>query len=70
MKDARLDSPGEKFQLNGAATLKGTLDFKLAARPNNPAATAYTITGTLADPRVIRSVSSETQAKLKAEPPK
>jgi uncharacterized protein involved in outer membrane biogenesis len=69
MKDAKLDSPNGNFRLSGTASLKGELDFKLAARPNGPAA-AYTITGTVAEPRVIRSSSSETQARLKAEPPK
>jgi len=65
MKDATLDSPGGKFQLSGTATLKGDLDFKLATRPNGPAREGYTITGTVAEPRVIRLVAPETQAKLK-----
>jgi len=70
MKDAKLDSPTGKFLLSGTASLKRELDFKLAARPNGPASAGYTITGTVADPRVIRSSSAETQARLKAEPPK
>jgi uncharacterized protein involved in outer membrane biogenesis len=70
MKDAKVDSLDGKFQLSGIATLKGELDFKLATRPNSPAPAGYTITGTVSEPRVIRSSTSETQARLKAEPPK
>ncbi len=65
MKDAKLDSPEGKFQLSGTASLKRELDFKLTKTPSAVAAPGYTITGTLADPRVIRSVGPETQAKLK-----
>jgi hypothetical protein len=70
MKDAKLDSPNGKFQLSGTATLKGELDLKLARPPNAAAAAGYTITGTLESPSVSLSSSSETQARLKAEPPK
>jgi uncharacterized protein involved in outer membrane biogenesis len=70
MKDAQLDSPDGKFQLSGASSLKGDLDFRLSRTTNGPAAAGYTITGTLAEPRVIRSASSETQARLKSEPAK
>ena len=65
MKDARLDSSAGKFQLSGVATLKGELDFKLAARPSGASPAGYTITGTVAEPRVIRSAFPETQARLK-----
>jgi uncharacterized protein involved in outer membrane biogenesis len=65
IKDARLDSPAGKFQFSGTATLKGELDFNLATRPNVRAAAGYTISGTIAEPRVIRLTSPETQAKLK-----
>ena len=65
IKDARLDSPAGKFQLSGESTLKGELDFKLATRPNVRVSTGYTISGTVAEPRVIRLTSPETQAKLK-----
>ena len=64
MKDAKLDSAGGKYQLSGAASLKGELDFKLTGTPTGAAA-GYTITGTVTEPRVIRLTSSETQAKLK-----
>jgi len=71
MQDARLNSPDGKFQLSGTATLKGELDLKLARTPNAAVAAAgYTVTGTLAEPRVIRLISPETQARLKSEPAK
>jgi len=65
IKDARLDSPGAKFQVSGSASLKGALDFKLARVPGGATAAGYTISGTLAEPRVIRSSNPETQARLK-----
>jgi uncharacterized protein involved in outer membrane biogenesis len=68
MSDATLHSPDGKFQLSGTSTLKGELDLKLARTPNTAPATAgYTVTGTLAQPRVIRLISPETQARLKAD---
>jgi hypothetical protein len=71
LQDARLNSPDGKFQLSGTATLKGELDLKLARTPNAAVAAAgYTVTGTLAEPRVIRLITPETQARLKAEPAK
>ncbi len=65
MKDARLDSAGGMFQLSGNTSLKGQLDFRLARNQNGAAGPGYAINGTLAEPRVIRSASSETQANLK-----
>jgi len=70
MKDAKLDSPGGKFQVSGTASLKGDLDFKLARSPNGATGAGYTISGTLADPQVIRLASPETQARLKTDPAK
>jgi hypothetical protein len=70
MRDARLDSPEGKFQLSGTASLKGELDLNLARVPNNAALAGYTITGNWAEPQVNRSSSSETQARLKADPAK
>jgi AsmA family len=70
MKDARLDSAGGKFQLSGSALLKGPLDFHLSQNQNGAAPPGYTIGGTLAEPRVIRSPSADTQARLKTDPPK
>lgn len=70
IKDARLNSPDGQFQLSGTASLKGELDLKLARTPSGPAVPGYTITGTVQAPRVNQSSSSETQARLKPEPPK
>jgi len=67
MTDAILHSSEGKFQLSGTATLKGELDLKLARTPTTAAAAGYTVTGTLAEPRVIRLIAPETQARLKAE---
>jgi hypothetical protein len=64
VKDAKLDSSSGKFLLSGTASLKQQLDLKLAADPNGSSAAGFTITGTLAEPRVSRS-TAETQAQLK-----
>ncbi len=68
MKDAELDGPGGKFQLSGTASFEGALDFNLA-RSDRRAAARYTITGTFAKPHV-NPEASETQARLKTDPPK
>ena len=65
MKDAKLDSPDGKFQLSGSASLKGELDLRLARTPNGAAAPGYTISGTVAEPRVSPLSGAETQARLK-----
>ena len=70
MKDARLDSIEGKFLLNGTASLKRELDLKLTRASGNTATAAYTITGTVAEPRVIRVGGPVTQARLKTEPAK
>jgi hypothetical protein len=70
VKDAELDSPDGKFQVSGTSSLKGELDFKLARTPNGAAAGGYAITGTVAEPQVVRTASPDTQAQLKSEPAK
>jgi hypothetical protein len=65
LKDAHLNSPEGKFLVGGTASLKGELDLRMAKIPSGAAAVGYTISGTLAEPRVIRSSSPETQARLK-----
>ena len=66
--DALLHTPDGRFQLSGTATLKGELDLKLTTTPNaTSTVTGYAVTGTLAEPRAIRLISPETQARLKAE---
>ena len=69
MKDAKLDAPGGKFQLSGTASLAREIDFNLT-RTAGRAAAGYTITGTLTKPQVSQSSTPETQARLKADPPK
>jgi rhodanese-related sulfurtransferase len=68
LKDAKLDSVGGKFLVNGTASWKRELDLKLARSQNGKA--GYTITGTLAEPRVVQVSSPETRAQLKTEPTK
>ena len=69
-KDAKLDSADGRFQVSGTVSLKRELDLKLARTGNGAAGAGYAITGTLAEPQVIRSAGPETQAQLKAEPTK
>jgi autotransporter translocation and assembly factor TamB len=64
VKEAKLDSASGKFLLSGTASLKQELDLKLAADPNSSPAAGFTITGTVAEPRVVR-LPAETQARLK-----
>ena len=70
MKDARLDSVEGKFLVNGTASLKRELDLKLTRASGSGATAGYTITGTVAEPRVIRTGGPVTQARLKTEPAK
>jgi uncharacterized protein involved in outer membrane biogenesis len=68
--DAQLDAPDGTFRVSGTSSLNGEIDFKLASTPNGVAATGYTITGTVAEPRVIRTPTPDTQARLKPGPGK
>jgi hypothetical protein len=68
--DARLDAPDGTFRVSGISSLNGEIDFKLASTSNGAAAAGYTITGTVAEPRVIRTPTPDTQARLKPEPGK
>ena len=68
IKDAKLDSASGKFLLSGTASLQRELDLKLAKSANGTTGGGYTISGTLAEPRVVQS--PETQARLKTEPAK
>ena len=63
IKDAKLDSPEGRYQLSGTASLAREVDFRLKGAPDSPTS-GYTITGTLAEPRVspLRGVE---QARLK-----
>ena len=63
IKDAKLDSPEGRYQLSGTASLTREVDFRLKGAPDNPTI-GYTITGTLAEPRVSPLRGTE-QAQLK-----
>jgi hypothetical protein len=69
IKDALLNSAGGAFLVNGTASVNQELDLKLTRESESKPARAdfrgYTITGTLAEPRVAPLVSPETQARLK-----
>jgi autotransporter translocation and assembly factor TamB len=65
MKGAKLDSPDGEFQLSGTTSLQGELDFRLTRVPNGVTGPGYTITGTLAEPRVSHASAVDTQAQLK-----
>jgi uncharacterized protein involved in outer membrane biogenesis len=65
LQGAELDSQEDKFQVSGTASLGRQLDLKLSRTKNGAAAVGYTITGTLAEPRVVPSAGHETQARLK-----
>lgn len=67
-KDAKLDSDGGKFLLSGTASWHSDLNLRLEPIPGGSAA-GYTITGTLAEPRVTPLPGAE-QARLKPEAPK
>ncbi len=64
MEDLSLESPGGKFQVSGSASLQGELDFRLTRNPSGTAP-GFAISGTLAEPRVVRLAGAETQARLK-----
>jgi AsmA-like C-terminal region len=65
VSDGTLDSPEGKYEVSGSATLKREIDFKVARVPAGSGVNAYTITGTLAEPRVA-PVNGTEQAGLKA----
>ncbi|MGA8270807.1 MAG: AsmA family protein [Candidatus Sulfotelmatobacter sp.] len=64
-----LDSPSGAYGISGTASLGQVLDFKLTAGPHVKMAGAgvlvYSITGTVAEPRVVVTPAPETQARLK-----
>jgi hypothetical protein len=62
-------SSAETYEISGTATLGQVLDFKLIGlAPEKSTGTGtlvYSITGTVADPRVALALAPETQARLK-----
>ncbi|HTT17799.1 MAG TPA: AsmA family protein [Candidatus Sulfotelmatobacter sp.] len=63
VSDGELDSPEGRYEVSGSATFKRQIDFKLARIPAG-AGSAYTVTGTVAQPRVA-PVNGPEQARLK-----
>lgn len=67
VSEGELDSPEGTYEVRGTATLKREIDFKMARVPAGSGVSSYTITGTLAEPRVAAIPGTE-QARLKPQP--
>jgi len=67
VSEGELDSPEGTYEVSGTATLKREIDFKVARVHAGSGASSYTITGTLAEPRVSHINGTE-QARLKPQP--
>jgi hypothetical protein len=67
VSEGELDSPEGTYEVSGTATLTREIDFKLARVPAGSGVSSYTITGTLAEPRVTHINGTE-QARLKPQP--
>jgi hypothetical protein len=65
VSDGQLDSPGGNYKVSGQATFQREIDFKMTPLPAGPGG-GYTVTGTLAQPRV-RAVNGTEQARLKSQ---
>jgi len=67
VEDGKLFSPAGAYEINGTASLGQVLDFKLTrtADVRSAHAGSYSITGTVAEPRVAPIITPETQARLK-----
>jgi hypothetical protein len=61
IQEGVLDSPSASFAVTGKASLSRKLDFKLAQEGSAP----WSVTGTLAEPRVALANRAETRAALK-----
>jgi hypothetical protein len=68
IEKGKLISSAGEYEISGAASLGRVLDFKLArgteVKPGRAGARVYSITGTVAEPRVVLT-TPETQARLK-----
>jgi len=60
LQDAILEAPTANYAVSGKASLNRKLDFKLLSE-----GAGFTVTGTLAEPRVVPVRSPETEAALK-----
>ena len=61
ISDGKLETPGGTYLLSGTASLKRTLDLKLA----RSGAQGFNITGTLTRPHVAPAAAQETAIALK-----
>ena len=69
ISDAKVDSPEGKYLLSGTATLQRDIAIKLTRVPAGTSNAGYSISGTLAEPRVTPLARAE-QAQLKRPPAK
>ena len=69
IETGKLVSPTEAYEIGGTASLERVLDFRLTraadVKPAHAGAVVYSITGTVAEPRVAVTPAPETQARLK-----
>jgi hypothetical protein len=69
IEKGRLVSPAGAYEISGTASLGRVLDFKLTrgadVKPAHAGSLVYSITGTVAEPRVALTPAPETQARLK-----
>jgi AsmA-like C-terminal region len=69
IEKGKLVSPAGVYEINGTASLGRVLDLKLTQatemKPAGAGSLVYSVTGTLAEPRVALAPTPETQARLK-----
>ena len=67
--EGKLISPSGLYDISGTASLGRELDFKIkqGSESTMHASTLYSVTGTLAEPRVVRTAPPQTQARLKRQ---
>lgn len=65
VEKSQIESSGSVYEISGKASLAQTLDCELRDAGSKNGPTVYSITGTLAEPRVQVESPSETQARLK-----
>ncbi len=68
VSDGKLDSPDGQYEVSGTATFSREIDFKMKV-PAGAGTVSYSLTGTIADPRLM-PISGTEQARLKPLPPK
>jgi hypothetical protein len=69
IEKGKLVSPAGAYEISGTASLGRVLDFKMTrstdVKPVRASALVYSITGTVAEPRVALTPAPETEARLK-----